>query len=285
MAYQPHKPSDFYFEVAKGDVEGHSSVNKFGHNHAAVAGDDVWGGGGKYGFYPTAGVLVDVVSTVDSDNGATATGALTLTVQGLDENWDLVEAEVTINGTTVVTSMTQTFVRLFRAFVRISGSSETNDGDITVYARATGDGVTAGDVGCFIEAGGGQTQQCIYTVPSGKSAYFIKGYVGLSTGEKFQEDGTFRWLLRVNAFGPGGAWLTQGEAGLTSLGTNYWIYEYGVPAGPIPEKTDIRIELTAASVAFDTVGGFDLVLVDIPGVDNVINGVDNVVNVLDNVVN
>jgi len=285
MAYQPHKTEDFYLEVAKGNVEGHSSVNKFGHNPAAVAGDDIWGGGGAYIFYPTAGVLIDIVSTADSDNGATATGALTVVVQGLDENWDWVEEEVTMDGTTPVTSMTTTFIRLFRAFVRIAGSSVTNDGDITAYARANGDGLTAGDVGIFIEAGGGQTQQCIYTVPRNKAAYFIKGYVGLSTGEKFQEDGTFRWLLRVNAFGPGGAWLVQGEAGLTSLGTNYWIYEYGVPAGPIFEKTDIRIELTAASVAFDTVGGFDLLLVDNVEASNVINGIDNVINGVDNVVN
>ena len=248
--------------IARGLIEGASAVNKFGHNPAATAGEDVWGGGGRYVFYPTAGVLINIVSTVDSDNGATATGALTVIVQGLDENWDFVEETVTMNGTTPVTTMTTTFIRLFRAFVRIAGSSETNDGNITAYARATGSGVTAGDVGIFIEAGGGQTQQTIYTVPAGKSAYFIKGYVGLSTDDKTQENGTFRWLLRVNAFGPGGAWLVQGEAGLTSLGTNYWIYEYGIPAGPIPEKSDIRIELTAASTTFDTVAGFDLILIE-----------------------
>ncbi|GAG85514.1 unnamed protein product, partial [marine sediment metagenome] len=86
--------------------------------------------------------------------------------------------------------------------------------------------------------------------------------VNLSTSVKTQEDGTFRWLLRVNAFGPGGAWLVQGEAGLTNLGSNWWIYDYGVPAGPIPEKSDIRIELTAGSTTFDTVAGFDLILID-----------------------
>ena len=254
--------TNYMLEIAKGNVAGHSAVNKFGHNPAAVAGDDIWGGGGRYIFYPTAGVLVDVVSTVDSDNGATATGALTVIVQGLDENWDFIEETVTMNGTTPVTTMTTTFIRLYRAFVQISGSSETNDGDITVYARANGSGLTAGDVGVFIEAGGGQTQQTIYTVPAGKSAYFIKGYVGLSTSAKTSENGVFRWMLRVNAFGAGGAWLVQGEAGLVNLGSGFWIYEYGVPAGAIPEKTDIRIELTEASNTFSTVGGYDLVLVD-----------------------
>jgi hypothetical protein len=262
--YPPIAPLNFYLEVAKGNVPGHSAVNKFGHNPSAVAGDDIWGGGGRYVFYPSSGVLVDVVSTVDSDNGATATGALTLIVQGLDENWDRVEELVTLDGTTPVTTMTTTFIRVFRAFVQIAGASETNDGDITVYARATGGGVTAGDVGAFIGAGGGQTQQTIYTVPGGKSAYFIKGYVGLATSVKTAEDGVFRWMLRVNAFGPGGAWLVQGEAGLVNLGMGTWQYEYGIPAGPIPEKSDIRIYLESASNTFDTIGGYDLILVDNP---------------------
>lgn len=260
MAYQPN--NDFYLEVAKGNIEGHSAVNKFGHNPAATSGDDIWGGSGRYVFFPTAGVLIDIVSTADSDNGATATGALTVIVQGLDENWDFVEELVTMNGTTPVTTMTTTFVRLFRAFVQIAGANETNDGAITAYARSTGSGVTAGDVGIYITVDSGQTQQCIYTIPAGKSAYFIKGYVGLATSVKTAENGVFRWMLRVNAFGPGGAWLVQGEMGLVNLGSGSWQYEYGVPAGPIPEKTDIRIELTDASTSFDTVGGFDLILVD-----------------------
>ena len=258
----PQPNTNFYLDISRGVVPGYSQVNKFGHNPTATTGDDIWGGGGTYVFYPTAGVLVDVVSTVDSDNGATATGAITVIVQGLDENWDKVEELVTMDGTTPVTTMTTTFIRLFRAFVQISGASETNDGDITVYARANGSGLTAGDVGIFIGAGGGQTQQTIYTIPAGKSGFFIKGYVGLSTDQKTAENGVFRWLLRVNAFGPGGAWLVQGEAGLVNLGTSYWIYEYGVPAGPIPEKSDIRIELTEASSTFDTVGGYDLILID-----------------------
>ena len=258
MAYQPSR--EFYLEIAKGNVDGHSAVNKFGHNPSAVAGDDIWGGGGTYVFYPTAGVDVDIISTsVNDTNGGT--GANEVTVIGLDANWEQQEETVVMNGTTAV-QLTNTYVRLFRAFVRIAGTTESNEGAITAYARATGSGVTAGDVGIHITVGHGQTQQCIYTIPAGKTAYFIKGYVGLATSVKTAENGTFNWMLKVNAFGPGGAWLVQGEVGLVNLGSGYWQYEYGVPAGPIPEKTDIRIELIQASATFDTVGGFDLILVD-----------------------
>ena len=121
------------------------------------------------------------------------------------------------------------------------------------------------EIGIFIEVLGGQTQQTIYTIPAGKTAYFIKGYVGLATAVKTAENGVFRWLMKPNVAGPGGAWLTQGEIGLANLGSSHWQYEYGAPAGPIPEMTDIRIVLSASSApagGFDCVGGYDLILVD-----------------------
>jgi hypothetical protein len=248
--------TEFYLEVAKGNVEGHSHINKFGHNPEADEGDDIWGGGGVYVFYPTAGIDVDIVST-----NAEVNGAIQITIQGLDSNYDLQEQTVTLNGVTPVQVPTNTYIRLFRAWVHEAGNLDTNVGDITVYARATGSGVTIGDVGLFIGAGDGQTLQTIYTVPNNKTAYFIKGYVGLATDAKTAENGTFRWLMKLNN-GVNGAWLVQGEMGLVNLGAGNWQYEYGVPAGPLPERTDIRIALTTASSTFDTVGGFDLVLVD-----------------------
>jgi hypothetical protein len=250
----------FLLEVAKGTVEGHSAINKFGHNSTAEAGDDIWGGDGGYPFYPTAGVAVDIVSTSTEDDAGDV-GAIQVTVLGLDTDWNPQTETVTMDGTGVV-QLTNTYVRMYRAFVLEAGTSNSNSGDISVYARSTGSGVTAGDVGVFISAGGGQTQQCIYTVPAGKTAYFIKGYVGLTTaGTPVAQSGVFRWLMRLNN-GFNGAWLVQGEVGLVNTGMGYWQYEYGVPAGPIPEKTDIRIELTTATTTFDIVGGFDLILVD-----------------------
>jgi hypothetical protein len=261
MGIMPNRTAtrDFYLEVAKGNIPGHTHINKFGHNPTADEGDDIWGGGGVYPFYPTAAVDVDIVSTsTDDDTGGI--GAIQVIVQGLDTNWDEQQETVTLNGTGVV-QLSNTYVRLFRAWVHEAGTSNTNIGDITAFARSTGSGVTIGDVGMFIGIGDGQTLQTIYTVPNNKTAYFLKGYVGLATDAKTAENGTFRWLMKLND-GVNGAWLVQGEMGLVNLGAGNWQYEYGVPAGPLPERTDIRIALTTASSTFDTVGGYDLVLVD-----------------------
>jgi hypothetical protein len=250
---------DFYTEVAKGNVKGHSHINKFGDNPTAEAGDDIWGGGGTYPFFPTAAVAVDIVST-STDDDAGGIGAIQVIVQGLDANWEEQQETVTLDGLGIV-QLTKTYVRLFRAWVHEAGSSNTNAGVITAYARATGSGVTAGDVGIYITVGAGQTLQTIYTIPAGKTAYFIKGYVAIAIDVQTAENGVFRWLMKLNN-GVNGAWLVQGEIGCVNSGSSHWQYEYGVPAGPLPEKTDIRIELTTASAIFDAVGGYDLLLVD-----------------------
>ena len=50
--------------------------------------------------------------------------------------------------------------------------------------------------------------------------------------------------------------------GLINIGSSWWQYEHGIPIGMIPAKTDIRLEQSAATDAMDSVGGFDMLLVD-----------------------
>jgi len=257
MSYLTNK--DFLIEVVKGNVPGHSIVNKFGHNLATASGEDVWGGGGTYPFFPTAAVNVDIVST-DADDTSGDTGAIQVSVEGLDANWDKQTETVTLNGTTPV-QLTNTFVRMFRAYVLESGASNENEGNITVYARSTGSGVPSGDVGIYIGATQGQTQQTIFTIPAGHTAMFIKGYVGIADDDKNGEVALFRWKARANN-GLNGAWLTKGEIGCNSAGSGHWQYEYGAPAGMLPAKTDIRIHCFQATATLATVGGYDLLMVE-----------------------
>lgn len=249
---QPHT-TDYYMEVAQGNIPGHSKVNKFGHNPAATTGDDVWGGGGAYAFYPTTGQPMEVVST-DGDDADGDTGARTIVVYGLDENWEEASETVILAGTTPV-NLVNNYTRMFRTVVLTAGSSETNEGNLIV--RIQGGGTQA----IYINANDGQTQHAIYTVPAGKTAYFIKGYVGMADDDKNGEVAEFQWQARPNN-GVTGAWAVKGEVGLNNIGSSYWVYEYGVPSGGIPEKTDIRIKVVSSTATLGVVGGFDLILID-----------------------
>jgi hypothetical protein len=252
---------DFYLEVAKGNIAGHSAVNKFGHNPAvAVTGEDVWAGGGTYAFYPTGGVSIDIKSDNAADDTG-GTGALTCVVYGLDANWDEQTSEtITLDGTTEV-AIAGTWTRIFRLVILTAGTNETNVGNITVQNVGAGEGLADNTIGIYVAADGGQTQQAIYTVPNGKTAYFIKGYVATADDDKNGEVAEFKWKARPNN-GTTGAWATKGQVGLNTLGSSSWQYEYGVPSGPIPEKTDIKLECFRTTATIGVVGGFDLILVD-----------------------
>jgi len=183
-------PENFDLEVARGNVPGASCILKFGMNLDIDTGstpEEIWDTGGVYTFATAAGAL-EVVSTDALDN-STGTGARTVTIQGLDSNYDEVEVDVTMNGTAIVQT-TQTFLRVNRAFVKTAGTLEYNNGDITITSKASGTPELA-----RITSQMGQTQMAIYSVPAGKSAYLtsfsgaiVRKNSGSATIELWQRD-------------------------------------------------------------------------------------------------
>jgi len=244
----------FLLEVAKGNVPGHSIVNKFGHNVAVpTIGADVWSGGGDYTFYPTTAQSMELVSDSAAD-AVGGTGATSIIVYGLDTNWEEVSEIITPTGTTPV-ALANTYRRMYRGIILTAGTNETNVGNISV--QISGGGI----VGVHIAANDGQTQQTNYTIPAGKTGYFMKGYVATSDDDKNGEAAEFQWKARPNN-GVTGAWSVKGQMGLNTIGSSNWQYEYGAPAGPLPEKTDIKIRCFLTTATLGVVGGYDLVLVD-----------------------
>jgi len=244
---------DFYVDVAKGNVPGHSSLNTTGKNAATAAKDNVWSGGGAYGFFPDTARAMVAISTAGADSIG-GTGALTVAIAGLDSNWIEQADTVTMVGTDSV-DLDGVWRRVFRASVVTAGASDTNAGDISI--RVAGETLT----GAFIAAGEGQTQQAIYTIPDGKTGYFVKMYMALSSNDTTNENGTFQVLTRLNG-SVNSAWLVNSELGLMNTGSSVYQYQYPMPDGPLVEHTDIKIELSAASDTMITQAGFELLLVD-----------------------
>ena len=264
-------PFNFYLEVAKGNVPGHSAINKFGHNPAVTTatlnGADVWGGGGRYGFYPTAAQTMEAVSSSTADD-STGTGGRTMQIYGLDGSYNEINETITLDGTTPVT-LAKTYIRMYRAKILTAGTNETNEGNISIRIPAGGAGSSssssstdgsAGTLGAYINAGDGQTQQAIYTIPNNKSGYIVQYYVGTADDDKNAEVAEFRWKARENN-GTTGAWQTKGQISLVTIGGNSWRYNLAIP-GMLPGKTDIRIECFNVTATLGVVGGFDIILVD-----------------------
>ena len=153
-------------------------------------------------------------------------------------------------------AITKTFVRMYRAFVVHVGSSKENEGAITIEIDET---TTAG---IYINATDGQTQQSGYTIPSGKTGYFIKGYVGIGRGGTTTNSAcAFTLRARPNN-GSSGMLAVKGQLELFTNGMPYWQYEYGVPVA-LGEKTDVILRCEEVSRnGMQVVGAFDIILVD-----------------------
>ena len=154
--------------ISKGHTKGHRTLYKFGYN-PDVNGDEetVWAQGGDFP-YPTSAVTMFVSSTSvnDTDGG---TGANSIIIQGLDENYDEIEETVLLNGQTQVATQ-NSYLRVYRAFVTLAGTGGTAGGIIYIGSSGATGGVPNTTVYANLSFGN-QTQIAAYTVPAGYTLY------------------------------------------------------------------------------------------------------------------
>ncbi len=241
-------------DVAAGRVSAIAAVNKFGRNDDIDTGtipEDIWDAGGTW-VPPTAARTHDIASTSAND-AAAGTGAQTVFIQGLDASWNLQSETVTMNGVSNVATA-NTYIRIFRMYVATAGSGRTNAGAITATAQ------TDATVTAQMNAGFGQTEMAIYTVPNGKTAYLTDFYVSLNrSGAAGRAD-------YVIAIRPSADTLTVERVihsgSLSVTGSSSYEHFFFTPK-QIPAKTDIIFRVlgvTDNNTSFSA--GYDLILVD-----------------------
>jgi len=251
MSYIGNK--DPYLEIAKGNVAGHSVINKFGANHEVTndTTEDVWDGGGTYSF-PATATITHIRSAVDSAD----TRGKTIQVQGLDANWDLVvqEKDTDVSNSTTEIALDTALIRIFRMKVF---EDTVLDQDIW----AGDDDFVVGDAKAIIQAGHNQTLMAIYTVPNGHTAYMVNYYCDFVPTETKQPD-SVEYSVWTADRGTGYEFqlkhkraIPQGGSGFDHLFKPYF---------KIPEKTDIKISAECNGGTGDDAhvhAGFDLILV------------------------
>lgn len=180
-AYEP-----FDLQVARGQVDGHTGIEIFGYspNIANTATGPMWEGqtqsGGLY-IPPSAAAPLVLVSSSASD-----TTALSVRIEGCGANFVALTETIALNGTTNVTT-TNSFLRINAMYV----TNGTNVGTITAKISST--------TYAQINAGIGQTQMSIYTVPAGYTFYLsytqYDAAIGFTssaymTGQEYNKDNT-----------------------------------------------------------------------------------------------
>lgn len=170
---------DFYTQVALGNVPGHSLVHKFGRN-AAVP-------NGTWAFVTTVGQTAHALSAAtavrikaggDVADTAAGAGAREVMVQGIDENLAEIAIAITTAGASASAATVETFWRAHRAWVSAVGTYGAGNTDDIVIENATG-----GTDIITISADEGQTQDSIWTVPEGSTAYLIGMDITVDAGK------------------------------------------------------------------------------------------------------
>jgi hypothetical protein len=166
----------FYTRVAQGLVPGYSSFSVFGYNPDVDQTEEtIWPDGGLIP-HPTTDSQLTIVSTsTDDDGDPVGTGARTVYIEGLDENYEVVSETVTMNGTTGVTTV-NSYMYVNQFYVATVGSGGANAGEITAKV-----GATLYDI---IATGYNNRTTAHYCVPAGYTAYLLEGTftAGQATG-------------------------------------------------------------------------------------------------------
>jgi hypothetical protein len=217
----------FDLQVARDQIAGHDHLDLFGYSAAvgSTAFGPLWEGlttaGGGYPFPASAGTI-SVVSDSASDT------AVTMVISGLDVSFLPITESVALNGTTPVVT-TKSFFRINS----VTTSAGNAVGNVTFTRGAT--------VIAKINAGLGQTQMSVYTVPAGYTLYLTY----------FQADGNttttsgayINTRLRLVS-NPSGVVLISGQ---TTYLNNLQI-PYGVPFR-VSEKTDFEFQFLGSGGA------------------------------------
>jgi len=171
---------NYHFEVAAGKVAGARNHTVFANviNVAAATPMLAWELQIPYVFQ-TVAVALELVSSSAADTAA-GTGARSIVVTTLDEDYNEVVSVVTPNGTTPV-AIPGTHLHHNNSIVIASGSGLTNTGNITI--RTVVGAVAQG----YIAAGIGVSRQGLYTVPAGMifmahNFFFCHAVLGVTTG-------------------------------------------------------------------------------------------------------
>ena len=238
--------------IARGVIRGTTVIHKFGRNpNIGGIPETVWEQGGVYTYLTVASTIY--VSGADAQDGAAGTGARTVTVQGLDADYNAIEETLTVDGAV----STQSFLRVYRAFVVSAGSLQTNKGNVLISTGASGGGTVLAKIatiGTGTVFGQGQTNLALYTIPAGTTGFLTNWNIGV---------GAYNDAVTANLYtrevGNGLIFRTRDVMDVPG-GLHQRIYQ--VPFA-LPEKTDIEVR-AIASTGTNISSTFDILLYDTP---------------------
>jgi len=218
----------------------------------------------------TSGDGIEVVgSSTDDDGSPTGTGAQTVKVKGLDTSFNIKEASMTLDGTTIVEQGDTTWTFINEAYITAAGTGLAAAGTLTFSNDAAGNNIG------LIEAGDYGIRNCWWKVPAGHTGY-VHGfwYSVLPVAAPVAQAGFALQIARHGFQGVASSetWETiaevfvdEGDTGVAvdaargGYGTGWFSFPGNVPI-VIPPKAIVRLASKAMSTAVAVTGGFNIMV-------------------------
>lgn len=242
--------NDFYFEVAKGNVDGYSALQLVGKNADVDGTEDLWNMGGSLTRIATAALLY--ISSSDA-----ADIDLDVTITGVDANYNTITETISTNHTDGRTRVagTQLFLRVNSVTMEVAPA-----GNVYVYYLST---VTAGvpddstKVQAKVDLSTTQSFNMMYTAPRDKNLY-LTGFKFYSTGSTT----THLIVLNFHVREYGASEVTVNQIQYTDPDDGD--YSFATLPIEIPARADFDIEVVlAGGTNMNIVGKADLIVEDI----------------------
>jgi hypothetical protein len=241
---------DYSINISAGQQDGVGYIEKFGRNDTMSGNiETIWDGSNIY-TYLTSASSVHITSS-DGADAVAGTGARTVEVQGLDENYVLTTETINVDDSASNT----TFIRVFRATVKATGSGGQAAGVVSIRSAASGGGTLLAQIQKVGTGGGaslGQTFMAIYTVPAGKTAYLTQWTVGAGG-----QNADTTCLFTARPFNNG---AFNSKDIIISAGQQF-SKNYKIPL-QFTEKTDLEVRGFTSSSGNDCSSSFNLILYD-----------------------
>jgi len=229
----------YLYDIAEGNVPDHSAIRLFGYNGVVAAAWETVHAASTLRTYLTAAERLQVTSTdVDDDGAPVGDGARTVTIAGLDSDYDVLTETVTMNGQGNVLT-TASFLRVSSVTVATAGDTGFNEGIITVSNNA--DSIVLDQIDVQENA----SLSAAYTVPNGYTAYITQAMATESSSKGCQ----FGFWIRTF----GGLWTMKRSIVLLDSSI---VLDMSMPM-KLPQKTDIEIRAPGIQAGAVVTAGFE----------------------------
>lgn len=254
--------SDSSVEIPQGNVDGQTSVNKFGRssNVDTAIDTDIWDRANAVDnqpiwLAPTAARIHTIAS--DNVNDTTGgTGANSLEIFYLPD-WNTKEtSEILTGNLNAGIAMANAAVIIHRMRV-IPQATSTSINVGTITATAAVDGTVTAQ----IQPNRGQSQMAIYGIPSVQIAYLTQFY-----GSVLRANAAAAFIDARLLFNPApnintNVWLVKHTSGIQTTGSNPFLHSY-IPYNKFIGPGIIKLQAAGNANNLDVSVGFDLILVD-----------------------